>query len=168
MGRDKALIEVGGVPLAERVAIALEGGGCAPVVLVGGAGERLVAATLRTWLADSHPGQGPLGGVLDAVRWFDQHGAAGVVVAACDLPDLTGDAVRSIADARTAAVACSGDGRPHPSLAYWPVADGHRLASLFESGVRALHQALDALGARRVAVSDTDLRNANTPGDVGD
>ena len=36
MGTDKAFVEVGGQPMAERVAAALEEAGCAPVVFVGG------------------------------------------------------------------------------------------------------------------------------------
>ena len=40
MGTDKALVEVDGVPMAERVAGALHAGGCAPVVFVGGDGAR--------------------------------------------------------------------------------------------------------------------------------
>ena len=44
MGRDKALIAVDGVLMAERVAQALTVGGCGEVVFVGGNAEALAVA----------------------------------------------------------------------------------------------------------------------------
>jgi molybdopterin-guanine dinucleotide biosynthesis protein A len=164
MGTDKALLEVGGRPMVERVSAALEAAGCAPVVLVGGDGERLAAATGRTVLADAWPGEGPLGGVIVAMRWFSTRGDDGVVVAACDLADLTADAVRDVADGAAAAVAVAE--RRHPSLARWPVAALVQLEALFDSGTRSLHAALDALAASEVPVDQAALRNVNRPGDL--
>lgn len=92
MGRDKALIDIAGEPLAARVAAALAGAGLAPVTCVGG---DLVALRQRglVAVADGHPGEGPLGGVLTALA---RHPAGGVVVAACDLVAPTVDAVRRL------------------------------------------------------------------------
>jgi molybdenum cofactor guanylyltransferase len=166
MGRDKALIDVGGLPLAERVCSVLEAAGCGPVVLVGGNERRLVAATGRRWLPDSWPGEGPLGGTIDALRWWRRTAVAGVVIAACDLLDLTVEAVQAVAGGAGAAVAF-GD-RLHPSLAYWPVTTTECLEQLFATGVRSLHEALDAIDARRVDVAEPALHNANHPSDLGD
>ncbi|MET0580139.1 MAG: NTP transferase domain-containing protein, partial [Ilumatobacteraceae bacterium] len=66
MGTDKAFVEVDGVPMAERVAAALSGGGCSPVSYVGG-DVALLARFGRTVHADRFPGAGPLGGVLTAL-----------------------------------------------------------------------------------------------------
>jgi molybdopterin-guanine dinucleotide biosynthesis protein A len=166
MGRDKALIEVDGVSMVERVSRALEAGGCRPVVIVGGDRARLSAVSAREVVPDTWPGEGPLGGVIDAVRRFGAGGADGVVVAACDLPDLTADSVTAIAAAGGAAVAVAD--RLHPGVARWPIAAVGRLEALFEAGVRSLQEALDALGAVPIAVEPAALRNVNRPGDLGD
>ena len=165
MGRDKALIQVGETTMVERVCAVLAAAGCDPVVLVGGDRSRLTAATGREIVADTWPGEGPLGGVIDAVRWFAGLGAEAVVVAACDLPDLTVEAVHAVAGGAAATFAVAE--RRHPSLARWPVGTVGQLEALFGVGVRSLHEALDALGASGVAVDAAALRNVNTPGDLG-
>ena len=166
-GTDKALVEVDGRVMADRVAAVLDAAGCAPVVFVGGASDRLAAITGRAVVADTWPGEGPLGAVIDALRWFGRLDSCGVVVAACDLPDLTVEAVQSVAgDAGTTAVAVAE--RVHPSLAYWPTATVHDLEALFRSGVRAVHEALETLGATPVAVDAAALHNVNRPSDLGD
>jgi len=164
MGRDKALIEVGANSMVEHVCSVLDAAGCTPIVLVGGDRSRLAAATGREVLADTWPGEGPLGGVIDAVRWFAGRGVEAVVVAACDLPDLTVEAVRAVAGGPGATVAVAG--RRHPSLARWPLAAVGQLEALFGVGVRALHEALDALDAGDVAVDAAALRNVNRPADL--
>ena len=63
MGRDKALVAVDGVAMAERVARALEAAGCADVRFVGGDAPAL-AALGRPVLPDAYPGAGPLGAVI--------------------------------------------------------------------------------------------------------
>jgi molybdenum cofactor guanylyltransferase len=165
-GTDKALVDVGGRPMAERVGAVLEAAGCAPVVFVGGDGDRLNAATGRDVVADTWPGDGPLGAVVDALRWFDRRGADGVVVAACDVPDLTVDAVQAVVGEGRATVAVAG--RVHPSLAYWPTGAMDEVEALFLSGVRALHEALDALDATHVTVAAAAMHNVNRPSDLGD
>jgi molybdopterin-guanine dinucleotide biosynthesis protein A len=164
MGRDKALIEVGARSMVEHVCTVLDAAGCAPVVLVGGDRSRLTAATGREVLADTWPGEGPLGGVIDAVRWFAGRGVDAVVVAACDLPDLTVEAVHAVDAGPGAVVAVAG--RRNPSLARWPVGAVGQLEALFGVGVRSLHEALEALGASDVAVDPAALRNVNRPADL--
>ena len=164
-GRDKAMIDVGGRPLAEQVARVLESAGCQPVLFVGGNGDGLASATGREFVADTWPGEGPLGGVIDALHWFRSRDVDGIVVAACDLPNLTEAAVRAVASRGGAAVAIAE--RLHPALAYWPIAAADELEAVFSSGVRSLHEALDALGAARVEVEEVDLHNVNRPSDLG-
>jgi molybdopterin-guanine dinucleotide biosynthesis protein A len=166
-GTDKALVEVDGRPMAERVAAVLESAGCAPVVFVGGDGDRLTAITGRELVADTWPGEGPLGAVVDALERFARLDAEGVVVAACDLPDLTVDAVRSVVGDGVAIAVAVGE-RLHPSLTFWPMSKAVEVEALFHSGLRAVHEALDALGATRVAVAEGALRNVNRPTDLGD
>ncbi len=166
-GRDKALIDFGGRPLADHVGRVLESAGCRPVVFVGGDGERLMATTGREFVADTWPGEGPLAGVIAALQWFGRHHGLvdGVVVAACDLPKLSVAAARAVVRGGGAAAVANG-ARLHPALAYWPIAAMDRLEELFGTGVRSLHEALDALGAERVPVDEADLHNVNRPGDL--
>ena len=137
------------------------------MVFVGGDGDRLMAATGREFVADTWPGEGPLGGVVDALRWFRPRDADGVVIAACDLPNLT-ERSRS---GRRRRRRCGGrHRRAHCTrhLAWWPISAADQLEALFTSGVRSLHEALGTLGATRVRVDEFDLRNVNRPGDLGD
>ncbi|MEY4339679.1 MAG: hypothetical protein RLZ14_1529, partial [Actinomycetota bacterium] len=61
MGRDKATLPFRGVPMGARVAAALRGAGCEPVVAVGG-GEALLAPLGLEVVPDLVPGIGPIGG----------------------------------------------------------------------------------------------------------
>ena len=140
-GRDKALVDIDGQPMAEHVARVVESAGCSPVVFVGGVGERLGPASGRPFIADSWPGEGPLGAVVDVLQWFRRRNVDGVVVAACDLPKLSVDAVRAVASERGAAVAL----RRAAASGVGPLADlgGRRRRAVVHIG-----GALTARGAR--------------------
>ena len=94
MGRDKALLELGGVALILRAVKLVEAiaGGCTIV----GAAERFASlhrakgARLRV-VADDFPGAGPLGGIATALR---ASGAEWNLIVACDLPYLTSEWLR--------------------------------------------------------------------------
>jgi molybdopterin-guanine dinucleotide biosynthesis protein A len=169
MGRPKPVLEVGGVPMADRVAAALRQAGCAPVHFVGSGPLPAGDEPLR--VPDRWPGAGPLGGVITALL----HAGSDVVVAACDLPDLDPDTVRAVLAAPGApdvAVVVATTARLEPALARWNRRAVGPLRELFEAGERALHVALDGLdaagGVVRVAVDPAALRNVNTPGDLGE
>ncbi len=162
MGRDKALVAVDGLAMAERVARALEAAGCADVRFIGGDAPAL-AGLGRPVVPDAYPGAGPLGGVITALRASD----CPVVVAACDLPDLDADTI----------VAIVGDGigdlprvahtdRLEPLLAWWPPAVLGALEAQFSSGERAVHRVLGVVGYVAVPVATDRLRNVNTPADL--
>ena len=89
MGRPKQLLSHGGRTLGEIAAAAL--GEVAEKVLLVGAGPRPDALAGLARLTDVEDVPGPLGGMLAALRW--QPGAAWIV-AACDLPLVTPEAVR--------------------------------------------------------------------------
>lgn len=84
MGRDKALIEREGEPLAVRVAAALRVGGCHDVWAAGG-DERALRALGLEVLTDRFPGQGPLGGLATALAAAPLGGV--LVLAPCDVLD---------------------------------------------------------------------------------
>lgn len=92
MGRDKAFIRIGGSSLVERAVAVLRAGGAAPVVVVGGDTIRIRGLGLDP-VADEHPGAGPLGGILTALRHLD---TPIVIVMACDHLGPTAEAVRAV------------------------------------------------------------------------
>jgi molybdopterin-guanine dinucleotide biosynthesis protein A len=83
MGRDKALLELDGVPLLVRTARLVESVAGSPTVV--GNPEAYRSLGLRV-IADDCPGAGPLGGIATALR---ASSAPWNLVVACDLPYLT-------------------------------------------------------------------------------
>jgi molybdopterin-guanine dinucleotide biosynthesis protein A/rhodanese-related sulfurtransferase len=166
MGTDKSLVEVGGRPMALLVADALRDGGCTPVWCQGGD----VAALGQVGL-EVHPDDGD-GAIRGPVRAIATALAAStgptVVVAACDLPSLTGDLVRSLVWASTVhgtvAVATSG-GRRH-LIAAWPTAVRHRLEDAIDRGIASYGDVLAELGAVEVEAHPDAVHNVNRPDDL--
>lgn len=85
MGRDKALLEIGGEPLFLRAANLLKAH-VDPVVLLG-APDQYASAGFLT-LPDRSPGRGPLAALLDGLEYSAQPWN---VFLACDLPLLRGE-----------------------------------------------------------------------------
>lgn len=165
MGRDKALLEVDGDPMALRVAVALGAAGLDPVVAVGGDGDALESLGL-TWVADQWPGEGPLGGLVTGLA---ATGADRVVLAACDLLALRPATVTTLLG-RTppgaVGVARAG-GRRHWHLSVWPGSAGTDLRRRFLDGERALHAAGESIGVFEVALADAGaVADADRPADL--
>ena len=166
MGRDKAMVPVDGVPMAARVAEAVRQAGAEPVLAVGGDQAALEALGL-TWVADRHPGDGPLGGILSAFGAIGHHDL--VVVLATDLPDLDAAVVRALVEGLASHdVAVAGGARAEPLCGVWRVASCEPvLTSAFERGERAVHRAMAPLDRVVVPVPAQHLRNVNHPDDLG-
>jgi molybdopterin-guanine dinucleotide biosynthesis protein A len=169
MGRDKALVEVDGRPMAAAVASALRAAGAARVVAVGGDAPRLAGLGIEV-VPDEHPGAGPLGGVLTALRTAR---TASVVVLACDLTCPSPEAVARVLDGLTAgsgaAVAWPEDGgRAQVLHAAWDVRTALPvLATAFAAGERSLRRA--AAGLPRAVVTGIapgSLHDADRPEDI--
>lgn len=167
MGRDKALLEVQGEPMAVRGARALSAAGAAEVIAVGGDADGLSAVGL-SWVADEWPGEGPLGGVITALRHFE-HDV--VFVGSCDLLSPSPGAMSA-----TVAALVS---RSEADLAV-PVRDGARqwlhgawrrravdaVTEQLNSGERAIHRAVRSAGLTVIEVDDLDpltLQDKNAP-----
>ena len=165
MGRTKALIDVDGQPMAIHVALALTAAGCRDVVLVGGDLTELASLNLSV-IADRHPGEGPVGGVLTALHHHSS--ATHIVVAACDLPRLTASAVDRMLDAVTAAtdVVVAMTDRLEPVLAVWNVQTVAPIEAAFEVGIRAMHEILALFDVTTVAIDPGEMRNINRPEDL--
>jgi molybdopterin-guanine dinucleotide biosynthesis protein A len=159
MGRDKALIEVDGLAMVDRVAGALRAAGCDPVVAIG-------PAHLRGGVdhrPDVYPGDGPLGGILSALA-----GSSPALVVACDLPWIDVATVRALlaVDAATAHAVVARTDRLEPLCAIWRPAAFDILSAHFRRGERSVLRAMEHLEVITVDVAPTALRNVNTPNDL--
>jgi molybdenum cofactor guanylyltransferase len=156
MGRDKSLIEIDGVALAQRVAAALVGAGAVEVLAVGGDRDALLALPdITRWVADTNPGEGPLDGLLTALR---TSGTDDMVVLACDTPRIDSSvprqllhALRCVPDAGAAVAVI--DDREQPLTAAWRRSRClDALERAFTSGERAPRRVFPRL--RIVTVTD--------------
>jgi molybdopterin-guanine dinucleotide biosynthesis protein A len=167
MGRDKALVQYAGIPMAAAVASALRAAGCTPVVAIGGDPATLEPLGLSV-VADGWPGEGPLGGVLTALESFAEVDA--VVVVACDLPLLTAASVQALVAgldaAPTALAAVARTDRLQPLCVVWRPAASPLLRTEFGGGTRRLHDVLARMAIVEVSVHHQDLSNVNTPADL--
>src|SRR5438132_9570667 len=172
MGRDKALIEVGGQRLVDRAAAALTAV-ADPVLEVGPGWSGLPA------VREDPPGSGPLAAVsagAAALRRMGHDGA--VMVLAVDMPRVSAELLRLLAtrDGPATAVPRAG-GHPQPLCArYGPdaLAAVDRLLAGGGRSLRALLEAMDARGEvgwvqpeewARVAEASA-LADVDTPDDL--
>jgi molybdopterin-guanine dinucleotide biosynthesis protein A len=170
MGRDKALIEApDGRPLALVGVEALRTAGATEVIVVGG-DERGLRALGVSWVADLHPGEGPLGGVLTA---FANTTAELVVVMACDMPGVDSEVPAALVAALAAApdsgvaVAVVGE-REQPLTACWRRSTARdALRAAFVAGERAPRKVLSGLGVVRVdGLPVSQLADVDSPEDL--
>lgn len=165
MGTDKALMDVQGEPLINRVRRALVL--LDPVVVVGGRAEDFDGVTER-WCADEHPGQGPLGALITGMRVV---GEDIVVGAACDLPNLSSTHVGALVDqlrSTTAGVAAPLVGGTHQwHVAAWRRSRLPQLEHAFARGERSLRRVAVELGVVSVVFTNTaGFVDLDTPDDV--
>jgi molybdenum cofactor guanylyltransferase len=188
MGRDKALIPVGGRPLAVRIAAAIAVAGATRVLAVGGDLAGLRAAGLDA-VPDASPGAGPLAGIVTALTELagpadgTPTATAGrppvgvVFVAACDLLAPDPAAVRATvaalaadtAHAVGADVAVPVVGDRHQWLhAAWRAETRAPLAAAFTAGERSVRGAVAAAGLRvhGLALPAAAVADADTPADL--
>ena len=167
MGRDKALLEVGGRPLAGIGRDALVGAGARRVLAVGGDAVALSGLGFEV-IGDGWPGEGPLGAVVTAL---DAAADDAVVVLACDLPFVepaTVEAVlQAVLDGDADAAVPVNEGRLEVVVAAYRRRCGAVLRAAFERGERALWRAVANLTVSPVMLAEPRwLTNANAPSDV--
>jgi molybdenum cofactor guanylyltransferase len=140
-GSPKALAEYKGETLADR----------AWRLLADTCDERLAVG--RGGLSD--PGTGPVAAIAAGLRTATYELA---IVIPVDMPLLTPEALRALADAcRDAATAQRG---PLPCVV------ARRMLPAFETGERRLRTVLDGLDTARVELGEELLANVNTPADL--
>jgi molybdopterin-guanine dinucleotide biosynthesis protein A len=171
MGRDKALIPVGGTPMVVRVAEALWVAGARDVVGVGREPHALAAHRLST-MPDGQPGAGPVAGIATALAWAD--GNELVMVVGCDLvapsPTAIGATLAALArnPAAGVAVPVSG-GRTQWHHAAWRPWAGPALEEALGAGATSVGGAVAAAGLAVVGVDGIHpdaLADADVPGDL--
>ena len=169
MGTDKARLEVDGTPLLERLARESLSAGF-PVLVVGRTRPDDWPLDGTAFTPDDGPGRGPLGGLETALGLTE----GPVIAVACDLPLLTGDALRWLADCADErggphglAVRSGGQWEPLFSV-YSPTClplIGERLAA----GRLSLHGLFEAGDFGHVDAPEwvaAQLVNVNTPEDL--
>lgn len=173
MGRDKALLVVGGRTLTEHVVSALS-----PFAAEVALGGRALPGLDVTAIPDQHTGAGPLGGMVSALAAVTTPLA---LVAACDMPSIQPALVTLLLDAAraepsAAAVLCRSEAGLEPLLSVWrPALALPPLRAALDGGVRSLRDAVAALphtvilAPDRWRAADPDglsFRNWNTPDDL--
>lgn len=163
-------------------------GGRKPLVLLSGKPLALhVAARLRTQVEhlalnaapapglddlglllvpDELPGRGPLAGMLTAMRWADDMGAARVLTAAVDTPFLPATLAKTLAAAPGSRYAMTPAG-PHATTGIWPVDLADSLQDALNGGIRRVLDWTAQIGAQPVAFPDErPFFNVNTEEDL--
>jgi len=160
MGREKLVLEVGGVPLLKRVHRALSGR-CAEVMLVG-EGPAVLEGVRR--VPDARTGgEGPLAGMETGLAAATNRL---VFVAAGDLPFLPGGLVGfllvRLEERDACAVVPRYEGRTHPLCAAYDRRILPLVRSALDGGVRSVREFLGALDP--VVYVEDELRRFGEPG----
>jgi molybdopterin-guanine dinucleotide biosynthesis protein A len=152
-GSDKALAEIDGIRLIDRVASALRVQ-CDALVIVGRASSHWPSVEDLP-----HPGLGPLGGLAGALGHAARIGFDQVLTSGCDLPDVPAQ-LRSWLDPAPAVIT------GQPLLGLWPshMATG-LLDHLATSSDRSMRRWIAVARARQVAPAEP-VANINSREDL--
>ncbi|RME25784.1 MAG: molybdenum cofactor guanylyltransferase [Deltaproteobacteria bacterium] len=162
MGRPKAFIEIGGLPMALRVARAMVDAGVQPVHLVGK--DPSLASLGLPLVPDGTPDQHPLVGLVRALEHAAGIGRVRALVAPCDLPLLGPEHLVALLRADRPVVARTAD-RRHPLLAVLETAMLPDLQEALASRL-SVRAALAALPG--VELPADALLNVNHPHEIPD
>ena len=112
MGRDKAtLILPDGTRMVDRPIEALREAGCRRIASIG----RTIVGLEDVDDAEGWP-QGPVSGVVAAIRWAEDAGAEDLLIAPCDVPHLQMSVLQGLLEAGGSAI-WSVEGRLQPLIA---------------------------------------------------
>jgi molybdenum cofactor guanylyltransferase len=165
MGKDKSLLDIGGIPLIERVLGQLRGR--FREVLISAEEPEPFRFTKVPVIADLVPGQGPLMGIAGALEAATSDT---VFVVACDIPDIDHSVVRrllSAAGEADCAVPRRADGKWEPLYSVWRRSALPAVREVLSSGRRKIDAAFPLLTLAIVDIGEAPwLRNLNTPEDV--
>jgi len=147
-GRDKALVEVHGVPMLLRLRTLL--GEVTSEVNVIAAPDKYAKLGV-SGIADRWDGQGPLAGIITALTRTAAHGPSAQwnLIIGCDMPFLTQEwlaylVARALASEADVVAAQSAQGL-EPLCACWRSNAAPKLQEAFDEGVRKITQAMKRL-----------------------
>lgn len=171
MGRPKALLEIAGEPIIQRLARLIRGCTCMNATIVGSGAP---AVDESSFLADDWPGAGPLGGIATALRHSDSDWN---LILACDLPYVTQDwlaylIARGRASSADAFIPMNERGA-EPLCAMYHRRGAARLRAALEHGTRKVSEGLAGLRIERLERAEWKafdsrgklFKNMNSPAD---
>ncbi|HYR10375.1 MAG TPA: molybdopterin-guanine dinucleotide biosynthesis protein B [Longimicrobium sp.] len=165
-GSPKALARVDGRRIIDRVRDALS---AAVADVVVSANEPELFADLGLPMrADGVAGVGALGGIHTALGWAAERGRSGALVVACDMPWVSSELLRMIAEraASTSADAVvpeSGGRRGmEPLCAWYSVRCLPQVQRMMDEGERRVHRLIDRIQAEVIPVAE--VRRIGDPG----
>lgn len=173
-GQDKALAEIGGVPMLLRMRSLL--GAVAKDVSVIAVPHKYAALGVAS-IGDRWEGQGPLAGIITALLTTTETGGGAVwnLIIGCDMPFLTAEwltylAERALASSAEVVAPQSAKGL-EPLCACWRTSAVAKLQQAFGSGTRKITEAMQRLNLevvdeaqwKRFDTADRLFWNMNTP-----
>ena len=172
MGRDKALIEVGGVACIARVASALAAAGCEPIRIAVAQPEDVEKYGLVMpdgldieWVLDAFTHAGPIEAVVEALSDPLVSDVDSIQLCPVDVPWVTADLFfeleKTLASEDLLAIPADPQ-RIHPLLARVRPA----VASIIGDDRRPLHVQFSELEHSTLLTETAILRNVNTPDDL--
>ena len=147
-GRDKGLVELAGKTALQRTCdLVAQVAGSVQVVALAERYPDLCALIV----ADRWPGEGPLGGIITALRATesDKNGAAWNLIVSCDMPFLTRAWLEYVCTSALASdaemVVPRSEHGLEPLCACWRTSAADSLQRTFEDGVRKVTEAMKRL-----------------------
>jgi molybdopterin-guanine dinucleotide biosynthesis protein A len=164
MGTDKATFEVDGIAMANRVAGAAQDAGASQILIIGSTQAKSKSLSGQ-WKKDLFPGEGPLGGIITALKHSDHDS---VVVLSCDMPFMTSAVIQSLVRGLADAQATVGrTDRLNWLCAAWSKSECFAtLQTVWKRNERAVHRAAVLLDVAEVPVPAVAVRNINTLADL--
>jgi molybdenum cofactor guanylyltransferase len=147
-GRDKALVEVGGMPMLARMIELLQH--VTKQVKIVAVPSKYVAFGAKV-VEDRWPGEGPLGGIITALEDAAKSAARYEwnLIVSCDMPFLTADWLRFLGEraekSNGQVLLAHSAGGPEPLCACYRTDAAEALLQAFGSGVRKITDALKHL-----------------------
>ncbi len=170
-GRDKSQIVIDGDEIGVRTIVTALLAGANEVIAIGGDPTSLSSQGWKV-VADLWPGEGPLGGLITALKAAKNQW---VVVVGCDQPDLAAEglvdllnvAIETNNTRRLDAALSEFDGHPLVTHSVWNVGCVAQLEECFASGERSVNRLLPKLSSLRVQPPDvSSLADIDTPDDL--